>query len=74
MDKDSIQYLKTSLENENNIPIFDLTSAYIKKSKEAVIQELPITKNNFNELKKNLKITDLSTKYKNYISAPIPVR
>lgn len=55
MDKDSIQYLKTSLENENNIPIFDLTSAYIKKSKEAVIQELPITKNNFNELKKKLK-------------------
>ena len=55
MDEDIMQYLKTSLDNENNESIFDLTNSIIKERKEEIINELPITKKMKNEFIKKLK-------------------
>ena len=49
-----IHYLKTSIENTNNIPIFKYTNDSIKKTKLQILDELPITKTKYNELKKRL--------------------
>ena len=55
MDEESLEYLKTSLENENNQAVFDLTTAIIKKNKEEILSDLPITKKKIAELKRKLK-------------------
>lgn len=55
MAEDSIEYLKQSMENENNKSILNLTTKIIKERKEEIINELPIYKNEKNRIKKKLK-------------------
>jgi len=55
MAEDTIEYLKLSMENENNKSILNLTTKIIKKRKEEIIGELPVNKNKKNEIKKKLK-------------------
>lgn len=55
MAEDTIQYLKESIENENNKSILNLTTKIIKERKEEILNELPINKSKINELKKKLK-------------------
>jgi len=49
-----MDYLKTSLDNENNECIFNLTNSIIKERKENIISELPISKKYKKELLKKL--------------------
>ena len=55
MAEDTIEYLKQSMENENNKSILNLTTKIIKERKEEIINELPIYKNVKNQIKKKLK-------------------
>jgi len=55
MAEDTIEYLKQSMENENNKSILNLTTKIIKERKEEIINELPVYKNEKNEIKKKLK-------------------
>ncbi len=55
MAEDTIEYLKQSMENENNKSILNLTTKIIKERKEEIINELPIYKSKKNEIKKKLK-------------------
>lgn len=55
MAEDTIQYLKESIENENNKSILNLTTKIIKERKEEILNELPINKSKINEFKKKLK-------------------
>lgn len=55
MAEDTIEYLKQSMENENNKSILNLTTKIIKERKEEIINELPLYKNEKNEIKKKLK-------------------
>ena len=55
MAEDSIEYLKQSMENENNKSILNLTTKIIKERKEEIINELPIYKNEKNRIKKKTK-------------------
>lgn len=55
MAEDTIEYLKQSIENENNKSILNLTTKIIKERKEEIINELPIYKSEKNEIKKKLK-------------------
>ena len=54
MDDESMKYLQSSLNNDNNQPIFDLTNSSISKNKDSILSDLPITKKNLNDLKKKL--------------------
>lgn len=55
MSEDTIDYLKISMENENNKSILNLTSKLIKERKEEILNEIPISKSEKNEIKKKLK-------------------
>ena len=55
MAEDTIEYLKQSMENENNKSILNLTTKIIKERKQEIINELPIYKNEKNQIKKKLK-------------------
>ena len=55
MAEDTIEYLKKSMENENNKSILNLTTKIIKERKQEIINELPIYKNEKNQIKKKLK-------------------
>ena len=55
MVEDTIEYLKQSIENENNKSILNLTTKIIKERKEEIIGELPVNKNKKNVIKKKLK-------------------
>ena len=55
MAEDTIEYLKQSIENENNKYILNLTTKIIKERKEEIIGELPVNKNKKNVIKKKLK-------------------
>ena len=55
MAEDTIGYLKQSMENENNKSILNLTTKIIKERKEEIINELPVYKNEKNQIKKKLK-------------------
>ena len=55
MAEDTIDYLKLSIENENNKSILNLTTKIIKERKKEIINELPINNNEKNILKKKLK-------------------
>ena len=55
MAEDTIEYLKQSIENENNKSILNLTTKIIKERKEEIIGELPVNKNKKNVIKKKLK-------------------
>tara|TARA_Y100000816_G_scaffold175013_1_gene125951 strand:- start:5889 stop:6323 length:435 start_codon:yes stop_codon:yes gene_type:complete len=55
MGDDNIEYLKLSIENENNKCILNLNSKIIKERKEEILNELPISKNEKTLYKKKLK-------------------
>ena len=55
MNDDELKLLKSYMYNENNESILDMTTSKIKKNKNLIIQELPVTIKFKNELKKKLK-------------------
>ena len=55
MGDDNIEYLKLSIENENNKCILNLNSKIIKERKEEILNELPISKNEKTLYKKKIK-------------------
>tara|TARA_Y100000816_G_scaffold285390_1_gene264972 strand:+ start:61 stop:495 length:435 start_codon:yes stop_codon:yes gene_type:complete len=55
MSQDNIEYLKLSIENENNKSIINLTSKIIKERKQEILNELPINKTMKILYKKKLK-------------------
>ena len=55
MDDELKTFLKTSLENDNNKCILNLTTSEIKDTKNEILEALSITKREINELKKKLK-------------------
>lgn len=55
MSDDNIEFLKLSIENENNKSILNLTSEIIKERKEEIINELPVNKKEKTKIKKKVK-------------------
>ena len=55
MSQDNVEYLKLSIENENNKSIINLTSKIIKERKQEILNELHINKTLKTLYKKKLK-------------------
>ncbi len=55
MAEDTIEYLRQSMENENNKSILNLTSEIIEERKQEIINELPLYKKEKMQIKKKLK-------------------
>ena len=55
MAEDTIEYLRQSIENENNKSILNLTSEIIEERKQEIINELPLYKKEKMQIKKKTK-------------------